>query len=62
LLREPIGNLAIAIVKFALDINWWAAQKHVPKRYKDEMRGMADGHHRAIFKDLRRINMFPELT
>lgn len=62
ILANILGNIGLKVLKIALDLNWWAAAPHTPERYKEELRAIADGSHRSYYKDIRRLNMFPELT
>ena len=56
-----LEKVALKIVKFALDVNWYIAKPWIPDRFDDELKGIAEGSNYS-YKDLRRINMFPELT
>lgn len=56
-----LGKAGIGIVKGLLDLNWYIAKPYTPKRYKQEMKGMAKGSGESYI-NIRRLNMFPELT
>ena len=51
----------ISIAHIALDINWKVALPYIPKRFDDEMAGMAAGSGIDV-QTIRRANMLPELT
>ena len=63
-LQRPIyEKIVLPIFIELLDINWSIAKKYVPKRFEDEMRGVADGSGGHVdYLTLRRVNMVPELT
>lgn len=48
---------------FLLDLNWMVARPYVPKRFIQEMQGVAAGSNGVVsYEKLRRINMVPEIT
>lgn len=55
--------MALPLIFAALDLNWMVAQWYVPKRFKDEMKGIVAGSKGKVnYLKFRRINMVPELT
>jgi hypothetical protein len=56
-----LDRTAIGILKALLDLNWYIAKPYTPKRYAEEMKGMAKGSGES-YLEIRRLNMFPELT
>ena len=59
-LRKIIGNKAISVAKKLLDLNYFITKKYTPKRWDDEIRGIATGSGiKAVH--WRRINLIPEI-
>ena len=53
----------IPVAYTALDLNWLVAFAYIPKRFEDEMQGIAAGSKGVVdYVKLRRINFIPELT
>lgn len=51
----------MTVANLLLDLNWQIALPHIPLRFLEEIRGIADGSGIDEQK-VRRINMLPELT
>lgn len=60
-LVKMLSRAGLSLCKGLLDLNWWIAKPYTPKRYAQEMHGMAKGSG-ASYLEIRRLNMFPELT
>ena len=60
-LIKMLEKVGISLVKGLLDLNWYIAKPYTPKRYKQEMNGLAKGG-KLSYLNIRRLNMFPELT
>lgn len=59
-LRHDIGQTGVALAKKLLDLNYIITKKYTPKRWDDEMKGIAKGSGIPV-KTWRRINLIPEL-
>lgn len=59
-LKENVGKEGVSLAKKLLDLNYLITKKYTPKRWEDEMRGVADGCGIPA-KHWRRINLIPEL-
>lgn len=59
-LRHDIGQTGVSLAKRLLDLNYIITKKYTPKRWEDEMKGMAKGSGIPV-KTWRRINLIPEL-
>ena len=59
-LRMDIGHTGSDLAKKLLDLNYLITKKYTPKRFDDEMKGIAKGSELPV-KIWRRVNLIPEL-
>jgi hypothetical protein len=60
-IRKLIVGGAFELLKLALDLNYVITMPFTPLRYDIEMKGMARASG-VDYKDIRRLNLFPEIT
>lgn len=59
-LAKGLTRAGRSLLNGLLDLNYDLSRRYTPKRYREEMKGIAKGSG-VSYRMIRRINLFPEL-